>query len=215
MSFWKYWGDRVVESVKTWYGVAQAIGFVLFLVGALTLSPRTIWFLVSGAFVVGLAVQVCFVSPYKHAKKLQSKIDAYNDTVQIRRDEQARRVLDKASKLLKASDIPGKFVMPFQGLYAAGAADLETNDQVQWVADRISEHHDHPMLGLEKCVFKDEWLAFLQWGKHHGSLKFDQEDDYLQGAMQWAVAHGRGSSISSLKTAVIGEMLKQNSNVGP
>jgi hypothetical protein len=32
MSFWKYWRDRFWESLMTWYGRAQAIGFVLFLV---------------------------------------------------------------------------------------------------------------------------------------------------------------------------------------
>jgi len=66
------------------------------------------------------------------------------------------------------------------------------------------------MLGLEKCVLRDEWLAFLQWGKYHGSLRFDRGGDYLQGAMQWAVDHGRAPSVSSLKTAVIAEVLNKN-----
>jgi hypothetical protein len=209
MSFWKYWRDRALESLRTWYGIAQIVGFVLSLAGGLVLSAKTVWFLFSGAFVIGLLIEICFFSPYKYAKKLQLTIDAYDDTARIRREEQASRVLDKACELLKTSEIPGQFVMPFQGMYAAGAADLETNDQVQWVSDEIAEHHDHPMLGLEKCVLNEEWLDFLRWGKHHGSLRFDRGDDYLQGAMQWAVNHGRAESISSLKTAVIGEMLAQ------
>jgi uncharacterized membrane-anchored protein YhcB (DUF1043 family) len=217
MSFWKYWRDRILESLTKWYVIASAIGFVISLVGGFVILkwPKfpldtTTWWLVVAVFAIGFLIEIFFVSPYRHAKKLQSEIDYYNGTVRIRRKEQCNRVLDKAAELLKTSETPGKFIMPFQGMYAAGAADLETNDQVQWVADKIAEHHDHPMQGLEECVCRDEWLVFLQWGKHHGSFRFDRGDDYLQGAMQWAVDHGRASSISSLKAQVIGEMLKNN-----
>ena len=119
----------------TWYGRAQAIEFVLILVGGLILSAKAVWFLVSGAFIIGLVVQVCFVSPYQHAKKLQSGLD-----------DQSGRVLDKASELLKR---PSQ-LQPFQGLYAAGVADLETNAQVVLGADKLSEHHEHPMQWMEK-----------------------------------------------------------------
>lgn len=122
-------------------------------------------------------------------------------------DEQAKGVLDKAFELLKR---PESQMQPFQGLYAAGAADLKTNEQVVWVADKISEHHEHPMRWMQKYVPEEEWLSFLQWGKHHPDFNFEKGGDYLKGLVQWAVKHNRGTEESIAKEIYTG-MVDQGS----
>jgi hypothetical protein len=152
--------------------------------------------------IVGLLILlICFFAAaflgwrdeHRKAKKLQSEIDAHTDSVRMRREEQSELVLDRASELLKH---PGP--LPFQAMYAARAADLKTNDQVLWVADKLSEHHDHPMQGFGQLVLRSELLDFLRWGKRHAVFEFDKRDDYLQGAVDWAVEHNRGTKANIL-----------------
>src|ERR1700730_3702308 len=93
--------------------------------------------LLSGASV--FLIRFLFLSPYfvhkEHKAQSDGKIQAleqqlsrYLDTDRKRRDENARNVLDRASGLLKEA----KYPTSFQSLYPAGAADLETNEQLIW-----------------------------------------------------------------------------------
>jgi hypothetical protein len=118
--------------------------------------------------------------------------DEHRKATTLERAEQIKVVLDKAFEMLKS---PSN-LMPFHALYAAGAANLVTNAQVVEVADKISEHHDHPMQWMEKYVHRDEWLSFLQWGKRHPDLNFERGVDYFKGMSEWAIARKRGTEES-------------------
>jgi hypothetical protein len=152
-----------------------------------SLPPLTTWVILLACLLA--ATFFAWRDEYRKAKGLQSGLD-----------EQSKRVLDKASELLKAPSS----LMPFNALYAAGAPDLLTNEQLFWVADKISEHHDHPLQWMEKYVYRDEWLSFLQWGKHHPDLNFDKGDDYLKGMTQWAVERNRATEESIAEEVIRG-----------
>lgn len=138
--------------------------------------PLITWVILFACFL--WATFLAWRDEHRKAKALQSDLEERAKRLQSRLDEQSKRVLDKASELLKAPSS----LMRFHALYTAGAADLKTNEQLFWVADKISEHHDHPLQWMEECgVYRDEWLRFLQWGKHHPDFNFEKEDDYIRG----------------------------------
>src|SRR5215813_6151569 len=206
MSFREYWRDRIRESFMNAYLRAQAIGFILLLPVAVLLwiwplfpYDKAIVTVTACWFFLALVKEICFVSPYRNAAKLQSELDTH-----------AKQVLDKAFELLKR---PESQLQPFQALYAAGAADLETNEQLMWVADRSSEHHEHPTRWLEKYVRQEEWLSYFQWGKRHPDFKFEEGADYLKALVRWAVEHNRGTEESISKEILQGMIkLEQQTN---
>jgi len=144
----------------------------------------------------------------RHAEKLQSELDSLNNAISKRREEQSNQVVEKAFALLKR---PESRLQPFQALYVAGAADLETNDQVVSVANKLSEHHDHPLRWMQPYVLEGEWLQFLQWGKNHPDLKLDT-GDHLEAVIAWAVKHNRGTEESISAEIIRGMSADQDNN---
>jgi hypothetical protein len=215
MSFSRYWRERIAESFMNAYRWAQLVGFIILLIVAVLVwrwplfpyDKLVIW-LTAGCFFFYLSKEVCFVSPYRHAEKLQSELDSLNNAISKRREEQSNQVVEKAFALLKR---PESRLQPFQALYVAGAADLETNDQVVSVANKLSEHHDHPLRWMQPYVLEGEWLQFLQWGKYHPDLKLDT-GDYLEAVIAWAVKHNTGTEESISAEIIRGMSADQDNN---
>jgi hypothetical protein len=180
---------------------------------ALILFAYGLWYQSSPPLITWVILLACLFAAtflawrdeHRRAKRLQSELEEQAKRLQSDLEEQSKRVLDKASELLKAPSS----LMPFNALYAAGAPHLLTNEQLFWVADKISEHHDHPLQWMEKYVYRDEWLSFLQWGKHHPDLNFDKGGDYLKGVTQWAVERNRATE-ESIAEEVIREWSERN-----
>lgn len=70
---------------------AEFAGFVFFILGGLLVLrwvsfpfDKTLWWIVFGAFVVTLIVEVCFISPFNHAKSLVKKIEAFEERMRPR-----------------------------------------------------------------------------------------------------------------------------------
>ena len=70
---------------------AEFAGFVFFILGGLLVLrwvsfpfDKTLWWIVFGAFVVTLIVEVCFISPFNHAKSLVTKIEAFEERMRPR-----------------------------------------------------------------------------------------------------------------------------------
>ena len=61
-----------------------------------------------------------------------------------------------------------------------------------------------------KIRSKGGMVEFLQWGKHHPDFNFETGSGYLDGLVQWAVKHNRGTRESILKEAFQG-MVAQGS----
>jgi hypothetical protein len=215
MSFSRYWRERIAESFMNAYRWAQLAGFIILLIVAVLVwrwplfpyDKLVVW-LTAGCFFFYLSKEVCFVSPYRHAEKLQSELDSLNNAISKRREEQSNQVVEKAFALLKR---PESRLQPFQALYVAGAADLETNDQVVSVANKLSEHHDHPLRWMQPYVLEGEWLQFLQWGKYHPDLKLDT-GDYLEAVIAWAVKHNTGTEESISAEIIRGMSADQDNN---
>jgi hypothetical protein len=197
------------------YRWAQLAGFIILLIVAVLVwrwplfpyDKLVVW-LTAGCFFFYLSKEVCFVSPYRHAEKLQSELDSLNNAISKRREEQSNQVVEKAFALLKR---PESRLQPFQALYVAGAADLETNDQVVSVANKLSEHHDHPLRWMQPYVLEGEWLQFLQWGKYYPDLKLDT-GDYLEAVIAWAVKHNTGTEESISAEIIRGMSADQDNN---
>jgi hypothetical protein len=114
-------------------------------------------------------------------------------------------VFDQTCERLKN---PRKDITTFQSLYAAGAADLKRNRDIIWICNKLVKVPlEHPFAGIDKCVLRREWLAFLKWGKRHPEYHFDQKADYLDAAQRWGADRGRPNCVA-FKFAVLGEVIR-------
>src|SRR5262249_14928180 len=103
-------------------------------------------------------------------------------------------VFDRACERLKN---PRKDITTFQSLYAAGASDLKRNRDVAWVCEELVKVPlEHPFEGIDKCVLRHEWLAFLKWGKRHPEYHFDKGAEYLDAAQKWGADRGRTNCVA-------------------
>jgi len=89
--FRNYWRERARESfvkARIW---AETVGFVAFLIlGFISLgypnfaADKTLWWTIAGIFVAVLFFEICFVSPYVHARDLLSTVEALKDRMKSR-----------------------------------------------------------------------------------------------------------------------------------
>ena len=75
-AFGDYWRERLKESFVKARVKAETILFLLFLSGGLVLLckpsfpiDRSVWWVGFGFFVLIFLVELCFVSPYRHAQQ--------------------------------------------------------------------------------------------------------------------------------------------------
>jgi len=123
--------------------------------------------------------------------------------------DKARECLIRAAALLK--DKKDGVVMNFHGLYRARAYDLESNQDLMWVCDKLVEHgYSHPFEGLNECVLQIEWLDFMKWGHLHAKWDFGRGGGYLQAAPEWSNKKGRPYDEKKVWRGVMGQVLDEN-----
>lgn len=105
MRFRRYWGERLSEafvSARVW---AESAGFLLFLaLGFVSLgyasfpADKALWFVMTGVFAVVLLIEVCFVSPYRHANEIMKQLELKNELLNQRTKRQ--EILESLGKKL-------------------------------------------------------------------------------------------------------------------
>jgi hypothetical protein len=121
----------------------------------------------------------------------------------------AEECLSRAAELLKNKK--DGIIMNFHGLYRAKAYDLESNDDLIWVCNRLVAHgYSHPFEGLDECMPQNEWLDFMKWGHLHARWNFGEKGDYLRAAIQWSNERGRPLDEKKVWRGVMAETLDQN-----
>jgi hypothetical protein len=91
MSFKDYWKDRIKESVVKARVITEAIVFAaLVITGLIVLAftnfpaEKTVSFILLIVFGVLFIIEICFISPFKHAKTLTEKLDALEEQMKSR-----------------------------------------------------------------------------------------------------------------------------------
>ena len=122
---------------------------------------------------------------------------------------EAKECLNRAAELLKQKK--DGIIMNFHGLYRARAYDLQSNDDLIWVCDKLVAHgYSHPFEGLDECMPQSEWLDFMKWGHLHAKWDFGQEGGYLHAAIQWSNERGRPLDEKKVWRGVMAEVLDEH-----
>lgn len=102
----------------------------------------------------------------------------------------AKECFKRAARLIKGKE--DGIIMSFHGLYRARAYDLESNEDLVWVCDKLIAHgSSHPFQGLDECMPQSEWLDFMKWGHLHAKWDFGRGGGYLYAAPEWSNKKGR------------------------
>jgi hypothetical protein len=132
-----------------------------------------------------------------------------NDTGRRVPSHKAEECLNRAAELIKEKK--DGVIMNFHGLYKAGAYDLESNDDLVWVCDKLVAHgYSHPFEGLDECMPQNEWLDFMKWGRLHADWNFGQDGDYLHAAIQWSNERGRPFDEKKVWRGVMAQVLDEH-----
>jgi hypothetical protein len=101
MRFLEFWRDRIRESFEQARGKAEVALFVLYIVGRIVvtrLSPSAVetitWDVVAGLFILLFVIEICFVSPYRHAQKEQRQHATELSAVEKNRDAALKQLSD-------------------------------------------------------------------------------------------------------------------------
>jgi hypothetical protein len=98
MRFRHYWGERLKEAWVNARIRAEAAGFICFLIFGLVSigyqkfpADKSLWWTVASVFGIALFVEICFVSPYRHAETLEAAIADKDRLLDKRARQQAIR----------------------------------------------------------------------------------------------------------------------------
>lgn len=138
-----------------------------------------------------------------------TSLSSADDTARHVPSHKAEECLSRAAQLIKEKK--DGIIMNFHGLYRARAYELESNDDLIWVCDKLVEHgYSHPFKGLDECMPQNEWLDFMRWGHLHANWNFGQEGDYLRAAIQWSNERGRPFEEKKVWRGVMAEVLDEH-----
>jgi hypothetical protein len=128
MSFQEYWQCRRRESFGKSRVITETVGFILFLAcGLIRLKypnfpiDQTIWWAMACVFFAALLIDICFVSPYRHADSLEHE---HRDEVQKLKDE-LRALRKQIDDLVTQNNAPQPVLVATEqltGLLARGDA---------------------------------------------------------------------------------------------
>jgi len=84
---------------------------------------KTVWWIGFTVFAVWLLIEICFVSPYRHAQGLTAQIDASESKLAVLEEASKPRI-----KISCAKDIEGCVVPDHQGIWYRARLDLTGNN---------------------------------------------------------------------------------------
>jgi hypothetical protein len=169
--------DRFKESIVKARVIVDALLFVLFFVsGGVTWNKpefhveKPILVLAAGVFFVAFLIEICFISPFNHARKLQDKFDRLQKVLDWTKDNRAHRrkemrhalFLDYVSKIKQDID-------PLGRLQQIEADEFfETNADLNKFCDELVEQkHPHPFTNI--AIRESDRLEFLKTARLRGN----------------------------------------------
>ena len=121
----------------------------------------------------------------------------------------AKECFKRAARLIKGKE--DGIIMSFHGLYRARAYDLESNEDLVWVCDKLIAHgSSHPFQGLDECMPQSEWLDFMKWGHLHAKWDFGRGGGYLHAAPEWSNKKGRPCNEKKVWRGVMAQGLDED-----
>lgn len=100
-----------------------------------------------------------------------------------------QEILEKAADLL--NETPRQFVAEFNALPLAGAHRLESNRDLVWICNKLSDGgHQNTLLELGDWVPQRDWLEFLQWVTVRANTNTKNGYNYVWAAAEWPKRKG-------------------------
>jgi len=198
VSLRQYWLARAREAWMTARVKVEALLFLLFLVsGPILFRPspaiqieKTTWALGFLLFLVVFLFELCFVSPYNHAKTLIQErdnlklgLDELRETIRQSAKSKTETLLSKAVDMMRESrkaHIADFFVEPIGALISV-ADELQTEEEVAELCDALRKHTGlDPFVGLSlayQTTFEGRRLSFIKEARYNTETTQVRNDD--------------------------------------
>jgi hypothetical protein len=192
-----YWRSRAKEAWMKARVRVEAILFILFLCSGVilfrTTSPiqidKTFWTVGFGTFIALFLFELCFVSPYHHAKKLTEELKQLRDAENKDFEETYYSIV----KWITGGHYP------LYALQEHNVDEFRSNDDVVRLCDRlVSDKHPNPFDIISTVIPKSDWLYFLKWARGRG-VKFYGAHDTLKWATDLLKERGGRTMVEVMK----------------
>lgn len=175
--------------------VAEIASFILLLIGRLVMmassrfpvSPH-LWWIAFAGFIAVFILELAFITPPNHAKKLIKERDnARKELDRIRDYQLARRRRARKACLEHCVEIYSKVPRPsllIGALWRADGHKLATNEDLVWVCDQLEQRgHGNPFSA--SAIPPEKWLTFLEDAKLAGKNLSDDAAAALDAFQEW------------------------------